>query len=286
MAAVCVMSVWALLAYGFLGSNKAVQNHVNCLYVLYALERLDPGMPRALIFEFRLHRGADKGQMKVRVFTDGTFDMREIRIKVVYQPTPPQLQESGGGCCNCCGHTSGALWQHACHAQHRHRQPSSICCMQVQRRSHQATSLHSINCARVSGNLSGRGMRTAAQLRSRRHGRTCKTLCFRTAPFDRAADQGLMLRSTITCGDWGDRWQQCIVAPRGGMHAECRSLLCMAWICSFFVVIASWNTHALCGGVQVMIYSLLKQERQMCHDLRDLMCNMQRADATDGGCSR
>ena len=50
MAAVCVMSVWALLAYGFLGSNKAVQNHVNCLYVLYALDHTDPAMPRGSSF--------------------------------------------------------------------------------------------------------------------------------------------------------------------------------------------------------------------------------------------
>ena len=150
--AVCVVSVWTLLAYVCLGGNKAVQRHVNSLYVLYALGRTDPSLPRALIYDVDLRPGAMKALMNIRVFADGTFDMRK-KVLVHHQLTP---QESNVGCGSYIGHTSGALHQHACNAQHRqcrHRQLSTLCGSQVQLLIQQAILPHSIpkECPSLSG---------------------------------------------------------------------------------------------------------------------------------------
>ena len=141
-------SVWTLLTYGVLGRNKAVQKHVNCLYVLYALDHTDPAMPRELIYDFDLLRGPIKGIMNIRVFTVGTLDMREMQIVF-------HSQTGGGvGCDSDVGLLSGALRQRACPAQERqcrHRQQSNLCGVQVQQRCLQAATGHIVTSAKSSG---------------------------------------------------------------------------------------------------------------------------------------
>ena len=73
--ALLVISAVSLLQYGILRRNKAVREHVNCLYVLYAIARTDPAMPHELIFDHVIWRGMFKGPMKVSVFADGTYSM-------------------------------------------------------------------------------------------------------------------------------------------------------------------------------------------------------------------
>ena len=58
-------------------ANQAVPQHVNCVYVLYALERTDPSAPRELICHFSLSRARClvSSLVKVSVFADGTYEI-------------------------------------------------------------------------------------------------------------------------------------------------------------------------------------------------------------------
>ena len=103
---------------------------------------------RELIYDFDLLRGPIKGIMNIRVFTDGTFDMREMQIVFHSQPG------GGVGCDSDVGLLSGALRQRACPAQERqcrHRQLSNLCGVQVQQRCLQAATGHIVTSAKSSG---------------------------------------------------------------------------------------------------------------------------------------
>ena len=76
LATACVISMVTLVVYGILRINKQVQEHVNALYVFYALDLADPSMPPDLMCDITLSRGFGKLQpMRVTVFADGTFDV-------------------------------------------------------------------------------------------------------------------------------------------------------------------------------------------------------------------
>ena len=77
MLGMLLVAVLILVLYGILRKNQAVPQHVNCLYVLYALERTDPTAPRELICHFTLsrERGFVPTKVNISVFADGTYEI-------------------------------------------------------------------------------------------------------------------------------------------------------------------------------------------------------------------
>ena len=110
---VCGISMVTLVVYGVLISNKQVQEHVNALYVFYALDHADPSMPPDLMCHFELSRGLHQPKpMQITVFANGECLVLPSSL------LGPRLSTIGDAAAS-----SGteAASQHAC----RRQQPSS-----------------------------------------------------------------------------------------------------------------------------------------------------------------
>ena len=95
------IAVLVLVFYGILRKNQAVPQHVNSLYVLYALERTDPTSPHELICHFTLSRarGFVPTKVNVSVFADGTYEIGELHTQQARTNSHSQwhsLQQQGG----------------------------------------------------------------------------------------------------------------------------------------------------------------------------------------------
>ena len=75
MLGLLVVSVATLIPYGILRRNRAVPQHVNSLYVLYALEHTDPNAPRELICNFMRWRRVGTALSTVSMNADGSYAM-------------------------------------------------------------------------------------------------------------------------------------------------------------------------------------------------------------------
>ena len=109
----CVISMVTLVVYGILRINKQVQEHVNALYVFYALDHADPSMPPDLMCDFELSTGLNQPKpMQITVFANGTFLVLPSSLMGPRMSTIGNATASSG---------TAAACQHACRCQ----QPSS-----------------------------------------------------------------------------------------------------------------------------------------------------------------
>ena len=89
----CVVLLLYLLVYRVIRvKNKALQRHVDCLYLLYVLDRADPSAPHELVLDCGIWSGRFKGMLNICAYADGVYEVDGNVATVFRQSQQPSLQ--------------------------------------------------------------------------------------------------------------------------------------------------------------------------------------------------